>query len=248
MHPIIKPYKSTEFEVDQSKYPNVGKLPTRSLIIGPSGTGKSVLLHNLILDIYRNCFSRVYIFSASIKLDMSWKPVIDYLKQTLKQDERKEQYLFDNYEPAALQKIVDTQFKLIQHMKQNNIKKLFQICIILDDMGENKEFMRNSRLLETLYVRGRHFACTTFTSVQSYKMLNPVLRKNCTDMYIFRLRNQQDLDNILDELAAVYDKQTIYDIYKLATTDAHSFLYVNLMSTKAEDMFYLSLQKKIIPK
>ena len=128
------------------------------------------------------------------------------------------------------------------------MKKLFQICIILDDMGENKEFMRNSRLLETLYVRGRHFACSTFTSVQSYKMLNPVLRKNFTDMYIFRLRNQQDLDNIVDELAAVYDKQTIYDIYKLATTDAHSFLYVNLMATKAEDMFYLSLQKKIIPK
>ena len=51
MHPIVKPYKSIEFEVDQSKYPNVGKLPTRSLIIGPSGTGKSVLLHNLILDI-----------------------------------------------------------------------------------------------------------------------------------------------------------------------------------------------------
>ena len=185
MHPVIKPYKSTEYEVEQSEYESVAKLPTRALIIGPSGTGKSVLLHNLILDVYRNCFSRVYIFSASIHLDMSWQPVISYLKNTLKQDEKKEKFLFDTYDPAALEKIVSTQFKLIQHMKKNNMKKLFQICITLDDMGENRQFMRGEKLLETLYVRGRHFACSTFTSVQTYKMLNPILRKNCTQMYIF---------------------------------------------------------------
>ena len=92
MHPIIKPYKSTEFNVEQTKYEFVSKLPTRSLIIGPSGTGKSVFLQNLILDIYRGCFSRVYIFSASIHLDMSWRPVIKYLKENLKQDEKKNSF------------------------------------------------------------------------------------------------------------------------------------------------------------
>lgn len=248
MHPIIKPYKSTEYEVDQSKYDSVSKLPTRSLIIGPSGTGKSVLLHNLILNVYRGCFSRVYIFSASIHLDMSWKPVIKYLKDHLHQDEKKEQYLFDSYDPVALQKIIDSQFKLAKFMKENNMKKVFQIAIILDDMGENKQFMRSERLLETLYVRGRHFMCSTFTSVQSYKMLSPVLRKNATALYIFRLRNQADLDGILDELSALYDRKTLFNIYKMATEDSHSFLFVDLMQTKSENMFYLNLEKKIIPK
>ena len=92
MHPVIKPYKPTEFEVEQRIYESGAKLPTRALIIGPSGTGKSVLLHSLILDVYRNCFSRVYIFSASIHLDMSWQPVISYLKNTLKQDDKKEKF------------------------------------------------------------------------------------------------------------------------------------------------------------
>ena len=54
---------------------------------------------------------------------------------------------------------------------------------ILDDMGENKQFMRGERLLETIYVRGRHFACSTFTSVQSYKMFSLVLRKNATAFF-----------------------------------------------------------------
>ena len=115
-------------------------------------------------------------------------------------------------------------------------------------MGENRQFMRGEKLLETLYVRGRHFACSTFTSVQTYKMLNPILRKNCTQMYIFRLRNHADLEGILEELSAIYDKSVLYKIYKLATQDSHSFLYVDLMQTKAENMFYLNLEKKIIPK
>ena len=55
----IKPYKSTEYICDQSKYGIAAQLPMRSLIVGPSGTGKSVLLHNMIMNIYRGCFNRV---------------------------------------------------------------------------------------------------------------------------------------------------------------------------------------------
>ena len=133
-------------------------------------------------------------------------------------------------------------------MKKNGMKKLYQILIVIDDMSENKQFMRNSRLLETLYVRGRHIGISTITSVQGYKMINTVIRKNATQLYIFRLRNRSDLEAILDEMSAIYDKQTIYDIYKAATTDAHSFLYINLMEIDAKNMFYKSMKQKLIPK
>jgi DNA replication protein DnaC len=62
--PKIAPIKLTEYELKQSKYSMVPKLPCRSILVGPSGSGKSVLLTNLILDIYRGCFSRIYIFSV----------------------------------------------------------------------------------------------------------------------------------------------------------------------------------------
>ena len=51
------------------------KIPFRSIILGPSGSGKSILLQNMILNIYRNCFSRIYIFSPSIDVDDTWSPV-----------------------------------------------------------------------------------------------------------------------------------------------------------------------------
>ena len=73
-------------------------------------------------------------------------------------------------------------------------------------------------------------------------------KKNATALYIFRLRNQADLDGILGEFSALYDRKTFYNIYKMATESSHSFLYVDLMQTKSENMFYYNLEKKIIPK
>ena len=48
--PVIKVIKVKEYQVKQSKYEYVSKLPTRSVINAASGSGKSVLIQNLILE------------------------------------------------------------------------------------------------------------------------------------------------------------------------------------------------------
>lgn len=246
--PKIEPIKITEFECSQSSYPQVAKLPTRSLILAPSGGGKTVLLQNMVLDIYKNCFSRIYIFSPSINVDATWHPVKEYLKKTLKQDEKKEKYLFDSYQPAELQRIIDTQFKVVEFMKENNMKKLFQILIIIDDFADDASFTRNSTLLHSLYIRGRHLAISTITATQVYKAISPVIRKNITDLYIFRLRNHADMEAWLEEVSAVEDKKVLIQLYKMATDEPHGFLYVKLTATSVKDMFYASLSKTLVPK
>ena len=60
MYPEIKPAKTQEYQVDQSKYTQVGKLPTRALILAPSGGGKTILIQNMILDIQKLFFACVY--------------------------------------------------------------------------------------------------------------------------------------------------------------------------------------------
>ena len=59
--PKIEPKQMTEYSVKQSKYEVVGKLPIRSVCLGPSGSGKTCLLQSMILDLYRECFDRIYI-------------------------------------------------------------------------------------------------------------------------------------------------------------------------------------------
>ena len=117
--PIIKPIKLTEYQTKQSKYSMVGKLPTRALLVAPSGGGKGILLSNMILDIYRDCFSRIYIFSPSINVDMTWQPVKDYIEKTMKVKHTDEEPIyFQEYEPEALDNIIDTQHKIITYMKK----------------------------------------------------------------------------------------------------------------------------------
>ena len=76
----IEPIKLKEYEAKQSKYDIAPKIPFRSIILGPSGSGKSILLQNIILNIYRNCVSRIYIFSPRIDVDATWSPVKNTLR------------------------------------------------------------------------------------------------------------------------------------------------------------------------
>jgi hypothetical protein len=245
--PDIKPIKIKEYEVKQSDYDHVGKLPIRSLLIGPSGSGKTVLLQNMILDIYKDCFSRIYIFSPSIDIDDSWSSVKKYIEHDMKvKNTKDEPIFFDHYDPAALQKIINTQHKITEYMKKQGHKKIYQILIIVDDFADEPLFTRQSKLLHALFTRGRHSSISSIVSTQKWSALAPIIRVNATELYIYRLRNYKDIECYLDELSALYDKKTLLDVYNQATSQPYSFLYVKLTAPKKEDLFYQNLNKKII--
>ena len=204
--PKIHPIKEKHWECRQSKFPQVPKCPLRMLAIGLSGSGKSVALQNMVLDIYRNCFSRVYIFSPSIHIDSIWDEVKTYIKKELKPS-KDEKYLFDHYDPKDLEAIISQQYKITDYLKKQKKKKLFQILIIIDDFADSPEFTRKSPLLHQLYIRGRHSMISTITATQVYKVISPIVRKNVTDLIIFKLRNYADLEGIVEELASLTDKK-----------------------------------------
>ena len=76
----IKPIKTKEYSVKQSKYDVCGKLPIRSVILGPSGR-KTVLLQNMILNLYKGCFERIYVFSPSVHHDQTWNSVKVFVEE-----------------------------------------------------------------------------------------------------------------------------------------------------------------------
>ena len=244
--PIVEPIKLKQYESKQSKYGMVAKLPMRSILLGPSGSGKTVLLVSMILDIYRDCFERIYIWSPSVFVDHSWEPVKKYIEKELKINTEKEKTYFDEYNHADLENVIDTQYKLIDHMKKQEYKKLFNILIVIDDFADNPSFTRHSKLLHSLYTRGRHLMISTITSTQVFNALSPIIRKNITQLYVYKLRNYKDLEAVLEELSALTDKKTLLEMYKLATDEPHSFLYINLMAKKIEDMFFIKFNKRLL--
>ena len=205
--PSLKPIQLKEHTCKQSNYGDVvPKLPMRSMLVGPSASGKTVLLTNMILDIYRGCFSRIYIWSPSIEVDNTWKPVKDYIRDHTKPNDKEKCY-FDPYEPSELEAVIKTQQKVIDYQKERKHKDLYQILIVVDDFADDQNFTRRSTLLHQLYIRGRHYMISTITSTQVYKAISNVIRKNMTHLFIYRLRNYSDLEGIVEELSAVYDKK-----------------------------------------
>ena len=110
-------------------------------------------------------------------------------------------------------------------MKETYYKKIHQILIVVDDMADSPEFTRHSKLLHGLYLKGRHTFISSITATQAYAALSPLIRKNATELYVYRLRNYRDLESVVEELAALYDKKTL-DIYQTATSEPHYFFII----------------------
>ena len=244
--PKIEPIKLKEYETKQSKYSIVPKIPFRSVVLGPSGSGKTILLQNLILNIYRNCFSRIYIFSPSINVDMSWEAVKNYIEKEMNvKNTDKEPIYFDHYNPDDLANIIYTQHKVIEYMKKKGHKQLFSILVVVDDFADDPHFSRHSKLLHSLYTRGRHNSISTITATQKFASLAPIIRVNATEMFVYRLRNYRDLETFIEEVSAIADKKVILDIYNTATAEPYSFLYVNLRAKLKNEIFMIRFDKRI---
>ena len=223
--PSLKPIGLKEHTCSQGHYGDiVPKLPMRSMLVGPSGSGKTVFLINMILDIYKSC-SIIYIWSPSIEVDNTWKPVKKYIRDNIKPSDREKCY-FDSYDPAELEQVINTQKKVIDYQKEQKHKDLYQILIVIDDFADDTDFTRKSQLLHQLYIRSRHYMISTITSTQVYKQISPIVRKSMTHLFIYRLRNYGDLESIVEELSAVYDKKTLLKIYHEAVDEPYSFLSI----------------------
>ena len=243
--PIIKPINITEYEFKQSKYEHVPKLPFRSIIVASSTGGKTVLIQNLILNVYKNCFSRIFIFSPSVHNDPTFVEVKKYQREEMKVDDTKEQVYFDEYRPEELENIINTQRKVIHYMKNTKMKKLYSILIVIDDFSDDPKFLRYSKILHGLFTRGRHDAISCICSLQKYKTVANIIRVNASSLYIFRLKNASELMSFIEENAAIVDKDKLLEMYHTAINHSpYSFFFVNLNSKDVNSMFYINFEKR----
>ena len=54
-----------------------------------------------------------------------------------------------------------------------------------------------------------------------------------------------EVDAFVQEQSALIDKKTVYDIYKLATEEPYSFLFVKLRESNLNKIFMIRLEKEI---
>ena len=60
-----------------------------------------------------------------------------------------------------------------------------------------------------------------------------------------QLRNAGDLDAWVDEVSAITDKKTLFELYHLATSKPYSFLFIKLNSKDTQHMFYIRFDERL---
>ena len=246
----IVPPKVQVFRSDQPDHSHLPQVPLRMIVAGPSGCGKTMMIISLITDLYRrggeSVFKRVYVWSPSVHSDPCWEPVKQFVEKKLKVPPE-EQWAWDHYDPAAMLEVIEQQRKVIALAKERGHKKLFNILLIVDDFADDPRMSRQDRLLHSLYTRGRHAFISTIVATQKFRALSPVIRVNATALCVFRLRSEQELMAICEEISAVYPKDTVIALIRHATEEPYSFLYVNLAAKRPEEMFWLRFERRLVP-
>ena len=131
---------------------------------------------------------------------------------------------FDSYEPSELEQIIKTQQTVIDYQKEQTHKDVYQTLVIVYYFADDVNFTRKSQLLHQLYIRGRHYMISTITATQVFRQFSPVIRNNLIHLFIYRLRHYGDLEAIVEEMSAMYDKTTRLQIYHEAIDEPYSFL------------------------
>ena len=85
------------------------------------------------------------------------------------------------------------------------------MLIVVDDLADSRKNMAAvSKLIDGLFVKGRHWNISVILFTQKLKLplISPTIRVNLTCIFIFRLRNQSDLwDSFIYEYSAIVGKK-----------------------------------------
>ena len=165
----------------------------------------------------------------------------------LHQDDEKEKFIFDIFNPMELDDVITTHKKVTALGKEAECKKLRNALIILDDVADDPRIARNEKQIHELYFRGRHHKLSVLISAQRYRSIAPQIRTQCTALFVFRLRSHLELEAVLEEVSATYDKKTIAGFYREATEEPYSFLYIRLEAKKPEDIFWERFEYRLLP-
>jgi len=251
-HPAaISPAQAIHWDAKPARFPWLPKVP-RLLVLGKSGSGKSIVVQNLILKHYRHAFERVVICSPTVHKDVStWGPVKKYVEDVLGVDGTKEPFLFDDFDPVTLNKIIERHASVIQKQKDKakagSTTRLFTMLMVFDDWADSPEVIgkRGNSLLNRLFISGRHDGVATIILTQRYRALSTSLRANATGLIVFRVSDQDEYQSVEDSVSALVDRKTFRAIFKTATREPYSFLFINSSARELNETFMVRFEHRI---
>jgi len=178
--------------------------PFRSLVVAPSGSGKSNFITNLISLFCKGkegTFDNIYILCKS-------------------RDEPLYMYLSDKSKG-----LIEVHENLDKLPPINELKPSEQTLIIFDDfITDIKKFP----IISEYFIRGRKKSASIMFLSQSYYGTPKIIRQNVNYCIILKLGGSRDINSIMRECSVGINKDDLLSMYKEATREKFDCLIINL--------------------
>jgi hypothetical protein len=238
--PVLKRHEPKQWKFKQPPEPYM-RLPCSTIMLSPSGGGKTSTIVSLIVGPYARCFDSIHIFSPSVHVDSAWDTVKDFCKGN-------DQCTFsDEWDVRQIEEILSKQKALIREQKAaRRSKPLSQILLVCDDWADDPAVVHRSEgILQTLFCRGRHAGISVFCASQKLRALATIVRVNARNLLVWMLRNQREIVALLEELSALYPVETLHQMYTQAIEDApFSWWFIDLIAKEKTRMFYIRFEHR----
>lgn len=167
-----------------------------NIIVGKMGSGKSSLMVNLIKNVFKKCFAKIYVFIPHASRKSIDK---DIFGRHLPEDQ-----LFDE--------LTEENLEYVYNRLQEDTKDCDFSLLVIDDFQVQMKNPSIVAILEKIITKQRHLRCTVFLLNQNYVKLVKNLRQIVSNIILFNV-GKSSLDFIFDETIQLDKKkyQTLID-------------------------------------
>ena len=201
------------------------------VLTGSGGSGKTSLLLNFFKrkELYRNKFNNIwYICPMSSFLSVRSHP-------------------FDGHDKVYHELTVDLLESIYAQLlayKESGEKQEYS-CVIIDDMASSLKDNEIQKCLNKILIKARHISCSFIFTLQSYYYFPKILRKQITNITIFKPKNVEEWNSITKELLNLSKDDGIilhkyifdepYNHLDINTVDSQIYKNFNLLELKSND-------------
>ena len=182
-------------------------------IIGAVKSGKTVLMQNIVLRFYEECFDIVYVISPSVFNDPSARFMLERYPDTC----------FSEYSDELIDRILNYQMSFVSKGQSPP-----DICLVIDDFtGINS----NSKIFH-LATRYRHYGIRLLMfASQVFRCLPTSVRTNTSTVLISRTPNAKELEKLSEEYGPLCGGDAKFmELYHEATKGDYNWLNIDLAS------------------
>ena len=112
-----------------------------------------------------------------------------------------------------------------------------RMVVILDDQAGMFKGGNTNNPMVNYVIRHRHVSSSVIIVTQAYKAIPKTIRTNCNALILFDIPNLSELKVIYEENPEGLNEDEWLKVYRYATADPFSFMYINNKFKKGERIY-----------